>query len=149
MKFICHSHHGCHAIRVIPLHPVLHQHMYLLPLLPLFRLVALWPCRLLLFFITGTTSCHWWWRNCGRESWTLHIFYWINVFFKFLFAVSCFYLLITIQYAVCRLYIYIVLVKKNVVFETTLLSHAKPYRNGTIQRSARVAEKKERNRTDK
>ena len=72
------------------------------------------------------------------------------MFLMLLFAVSCSDLLITIQYAVCRLYIYIyiVLVKKF-PFETTLLSHAKPYRNGTMRRSARVAEKKERNRTDR
>ena len=65
------------------------------------------------------------------------------MFLMLLFAVSCSDLLITIQYAVCRVCV------KKIRFETTLLSHAKPYRNGTMRRSARVAEKKERNRTDR
>ena len=41
------------------------------------------------------------------ELWTLYICYWINEFFKLPFAVSFSDLFITIQYAVCRLYIYI------------------------------------------
>ena len=59
---------------------------------------------------------------------------------------------LTLQYVLLTIYMYIynqAISLFDVVFESTLLNCANPCRNWTFQRFARVAEKKERNGTNK